>query len=334
MKRFVLIITVCMVVIILMSVNILAADKIVIKFPTVHGDPNSLFNRGGNKIGEELEKLMPGVFDFQLYIGSQLGNEREILEGLRLGTIEMTTSGLAGIADPKFDVFDMPFLFKNRDHVYSVLDGEVGKELLKQCADKRLVAVGYFENGWRHITNNEHSIITPSDLKGLKQRVVEHKIYLATMKALGASAIPIAYGELYLALKTGVVDGQDNPLINIYTAKFYEVQKYLALSAHVYSNNVIFVSKAFWDTLTTEQQEAISKAVKASEEYERKLSIANDNSLISALLDEGMIINKITDQAPFIEATNSVYKEFSDVYPPELIKRIRETTIIDYPYAN
>ncbi|HHY48006.1 MAG TPA: TRAP transporter substrate-binding protein [Firmicutes bacterium] len=311
-----------------------APKKIVIKFPTVHGDPNALFNRGGAKIGEELEKLMPGVFDFQLYPGSSLGNEREILEGLRLGTIEMTTSGVAGIADPIYDVFDMPFLFRDRDHVYTVLDGPIGQELLEKCADKKLVALGYFENGWRHITNNKRPINTPSDLKGLKQRVVEHRIYLATMKALGANPVPIPYGELYTALKTGVVDGQDNPLANIWTAKFYEVQKYLTLSGHVYSNNVIFASKKWWDTLTPEQQNAIRKAVRAAEEYERKLSIEMDKELVRKLKEKGMIINEIKDKEPFIEATKSVYDQFSNVFPPELIKRIRETKSKHYPYTD
>ncbi len=320
-------------VIMVMAITInTTAAKIVIKFPTVHGDPNSLFNQGGKKIGAELEKLMPGVFDFQLYPGSQLGNEREILEGLRIGTLEMTTSGVAGIADPIFNVFDLPFLFKDRDEAYSVLDGEVGQELLKQCQDKKLVALGYFENGWRHITNNVGPINKPSDLDGLRQRVVEHQIYMATMNALGAGTVPIPYGELYTALKTGVVDGQDNPLVNIYTAKFYEVQDYLTLSGHVYSNNVIFASRHFWDKLTVEQQAAIREAVQRATEYVRKLSIANDNYLVGKLTELGVTVNTIEDKEPFVTATESVYNQFSELFPPELIERIRNTPTKYYPY--
>lgn len=309
-----------------------AADQIVIKFPTVHGDPDAIFNRGGERIGEELERIMPGVFDFQLYPGSQLGNEREILEGLQLGTIEMTTSGVAGIADPVLNIFDLPFLFEDRHHVYTVLDGEVGKDLLENQRDNRLVALGYFENGWRHITNNERPINEPADLQGLNQRVVEHDVYLATMRALGANSVPMAYGELYTALRTGVVDGQDNPLVNIWTAKFYEVQEYLTLTGHVYSNNVIFASRAFWDRLSEEQQDAIREAVARATEYQRKLSIAADRELLDNL-SEHMQVNELADRAAFIEATQAVYEQFADQFPPELVERIRNVEIQHYDYA-
>lgn len=332
LKSFGILIMVSIFALIPVASDVLAADKIVLKWPTVHGDPEALFNKGAERVGKELEKIMPGVFDFQLFIGSQLGSEREILEGLRLGTIEMTNSGVSGMADPIFDVIDMPFLFRDRNHVYSVLDGEIGQEMLNNQKDKRLVAVGYFENGWRHITNNVRPVYKPDDMKGLKQRVVKHAVYLATMKALGASAVPISYGELYSALKMGVVDGQDNPLVNIYTAKFYEVQKYLTLSGHVYSNNAIFASKIFWDKLTSEQQDAIRTAVKLAMGYQRELSIQKDKELLD-VLREHMIINKIEDKTLFIEATKSVYEKFSDKFPKELIERIRNTESKSYPYV-
>lgn len=310
-----------------------AGEKIVIKFPTVHGDPKSLFNQGGEKIGEYLTTKFPGRIQFQLYPASQLGNEREILEGLRIGTIEMTTSGVAGIADPLNDIFDMPFLFRDRHHVYTVLDGPIGKEILEKNKDQRLVALGYFENGWRHITNNKRPINSPADLQGLKQRVVEHKIYLATMKALGANAIPIPYGELYTSLKTGVVDGQDNPLINIWTAKFYEVQKYLTLSGHVYSNNVVFASRSWWDKLPADIQAGVREAVAEAAVHVRKESIKADKELVAKLKASGMVVNEIKNKEPFVEATKGVYEQFSTIFPPELVKRIREVKSNNYPYV-
>ncbi len=311
----------------------MAGEKIVIKFPTVHGDPKSLFNQGGDKIGEYLTKKFPGRIQFQLYPASQLGNEREILEGLRIGTIEMTTSGVAGIADPLNDIVDMPFLFRDRHHVYTVLDGPIGKEILEKNKDSRLVALGFFENGWRHITNNKRPINSPADLRGLKQRVVEHKIYLATMKALGANAVPIPYGELYTSLKTGVVDGQDNPLVNIWTAKFYEVQKYLTLSGHVYSNNVVFASRSWWDKLPGDIQAGIREAVAEAAVHVRKESIKADGELVGKLKAAGMVVNEVKDREPFVEATKSVYDQFADIFPPELVKRIRETKSNHYPYV-
>jgi TRAP-type transport system periplasmic protein len=310
-----------------------AGEKIVIKFPTVHGDPKSLFNQGAVTVGAYLTKKFPGRIEFQHYPASQLGNEREILEGLRIGTIEMTTSGVAGIAEPLFDIIDMPFLFRDRPHVYTVLDGPIGKEILDKNRDRSLVALGYWENGWRHITNNKHPINTPADMKGLKQRVVEHKIYLATMRALGANAIPIPYGELYTSLKTGVVEGQDNPLINIWTAKFYEVQKYLTLSGHVYSNNIVFVSRKFWDTMPADIQTGIREAVIEGAVHIRKESIKADKELVDKLKASGMLVNEIKDKGPFVEATKSVYDQFADIFPPELVKRIRDTQSKRYDYA-
>jgi TRAP-type transport system periplasmic protein len=310
-----------------------AGEKIVIKFPTVHGDPKSLFNQGGEKIGEYLTKKFPGRIEFQLYPASQLGNEREILEGLRIGTIEMTTSGVAGLADPLYDIIDMPFLFRDRHHVYTVLDGPIGKEILEKNKDQRLVALGFFENGWRHITNNKRPINAPADLRGLKQRVVEHKIYLATMKALGANAVPIPYGELYTSLKTGVVDGQDNPLINIWTAKFFEVQKYLTLSGHVYSNNVVFASRAWYDKLPADIQQGVREAVAEAAVHVRKESIKADQELVAKLKAGGMVVNEIKSREPFVDATKIVYDQFADIFPPELVKRIRDTKSNMYPYV-
>jgi len=315
------------------SGTVQAGEKIVIKFPTVHGDPKSLFNQGGSKVGEVLMKKFPDRVTFQLYPASQLGNEREILEGMRIGTIEMTTSGVAGLADPIYDIFDMPFLFRDRNHVYSVLDGAVGKELLEKNKDQKLVALGYFENGWRHITNNKRPINAPADLNGLKQRVVEHRIYMATMRALGATAVPIPYGELYTALKTGVVDGQDNPLINIFTAKFYEVQKYLTLSGHVYSNNVVFASKAWFDKLPADIQAGVREAVAEAMVLVRTESINFDKELVGKLKAGGMVVNDIKEKAPFVEGTAGVYDQFANIFPPELVKRIRDTQSKVYPYV-
>lgn len=311
----------------------LAAEKILIKFPTVFGDPKSLFNQGAVKVGEVLMKKFPGQIQFQHYPASQLGNEREILEGMRIGTIEMATSGVAGLADPLFDIVDMPFLFRDRNHVYTVLDGAVGKDLREKIKDPKLVALGYFENGWRHITNNKRPINVPADLKGLKQRVVEHRIYLATMKALGATAIPIPFGELYTALKTGVVDGQDNPLVNIWTMKFHEVQKYLTLSGHVYSNNVVLASKAWFDKLPADIQAGVREAVAEATVLVRTESIKADKEMVEKLRAGGMVVNEIKDKAPFIEATKTVYEQFANVFPPELVKRIRETQSNTYPYV-
>jgi TRAP-type transport system periplasmic protein len=311
----------------------LAQQKIVIKYPTVFGDPKSLFNQGALKVGEVLMKKFPGRIDFQHYPASQLGNEREILEGMRIGTIEMANSGVAGLVDPLFDIVDMPFLFRDRNHVYTVLDGPIGKELREKIKEPTLVALGYYENGWRHITNNKRSINSPEDLKGLKQRVVEHRIYLATMKALGASAIPIPFGELYTALKTGVVDGQDNPLINIWTMKFHEVQKYLTLSAHVYSNNVVLANKAWFNKLPADIQAGIREAVIEASTLVRTESIKADKELVEKFKAYGMVVNEIKDRAPFVEATKSVYEQFANVFPPELVKRIRETKSTTYPYV-
>ena len=334
MKRIQLMLALVLCLVVIVGNGNALAKKIIIKFPSTHASADALLNIQGAKVGEVLEELMPGVFDLKVYAGSSLGDEREVLEGLRLGSIEMTGSGVSGIADPIMLIFDMPFLFRNRDHAYSVLDGEVGQELLNNFKDPRLVAIGYFENGWRHITNNVRPVKHPDDVKGLKQRVVEHDVYLRTMRALGANVTPMPYSELYLALKTGVVDGQDNPLSNIYTSKFNEVQKYLSLTGHVYSNSVVLCSRIFWDKLTADQQAAIRKAVKIAAEYSRELSVKKDNELANKLKEGGMMVNEIENKGPFIKATQVVYDDLSDRFPPELVKRIRETKVVKYPYTD
>jgi tripartite ATP-independent transporter DctP family solute receptor len=310
-----------------------AAEKIVIKFPTVHGDPASLFNIGGNKVGEYLMKKFPGRVEFQLYPAGQMGGERQILEGLRIGSIEMTTSGVAGIADPMNDIFDMPFLFRDRNHAYTVLDGPIGKEILEKNKDRRLVALGYFENGFRQITNNKRPINIPADLSGFKHRAVEHRIYIAAFKALGANVTPIPYPELYIALKTGAVDSEDNPLINIWTAKFFEVQKYLTLSSHAYSNNVVFASRIWWDRMPPDIQQGVREAVAEAAVVIRKESIKADKELVVKLQAAGMLVNTPKDRGAFVEATKGVYDQLADTFPPELIKRIRETKSMPYPYV-
>ena len=222
---------------------------------------------------------------------------------------------MAGIANPIFDIFDMPFLFRDRHHVYTVLDGPIGKEILAKNKDPKLVALGYFENGFRHITNNKRPINKPEDMRGLKQRVVEHKIYLATMKALGANAVPIPYGELYTALKTGVVDGQDNPLINISTEKFckmYEVPH----ARTCLSNNVVFASRSWWDKLPADIQAGVREAVAEAAVHIRKESIKADKELVAKLRGSGMEVNDIKDKTPFVDATKIVYEQFANIFPP------------------
>ncbi len=167
-----------------------------------------------------------GDIEIKVFPSSSLGTQKELIEGLIYGTVDMTLTGTAelGTFQPQMAIFDMPFLFKDRAHAFKALD-TVGMELAKPLEAKGLKMLGYMENGIRHMTNNAKPIKSPADMKGLKIRVMNNKVYVEMMKALGASPTPMALAELYSGMQAGVVDGQENPAAHIYTKRFYEVQK-------------------------------------------------------------------------------------------------------------
>ncbi|PXF31859.1 ABC transporter substrate-binding protein [Pokkaliibacter plantistimulans] len=223
---------------------------------------------------EEMKRLSDGKFKVKGFANASLGNEMQMQNALIGGAQEMmmgATSSLVGI-DKRFGIWDLPFLFDKPEVADKVYDGKVGQELLDGLQAQGLVGLVYWENGFRDLTNSKRPIEKMSDMDGVKLRVMQNPMYLDLFNSMGANAIPMAFSELFTALETGAVDGQENPYTTIQSSKFYEVQKYMSLTHHVYSPWVMLISKSFWDKLSDDEKAIVKQAAVTSRDYERKLS--------------------------------------------------------------
>lgn len=301
-------------------------DPLTIKFAHA-GSSTHPYSVGINLLTPILEKNSGGAIKLQVFCCAQLGSERELAEGVRLGTINMTSVAAEGALPawvPELQAFGLPFIIRDRDHIYKVLDGPVGKELESKLNAQGFVVLGWWELGFRNMTSKDKPIRTPDDLKGLKMRVQEAKVWLGMMRALGAIPTPIPFGELYSALQQGVVDGQENPIVTITSMKFYEVQKQVGLTEHTYTALPVLASKKWWDTLKPAQRDVIAASVKESVPLQRKAVSGQVDEGIAFLKTQGVTINAV-DKAKFMEATKDVPKLTADQVPLEFVQRIRDT---------
>ena len=271
--------------------------------------PSHIYNIGLKHFAKLVKEKTNGELEVQIFPAAQLGSERDAVEGLQLGTLEMTltSTGPLGNFIPSVKLMNLPFLFQNRDEAYKILDGPIGTEIADEFPAIGIRSLGWYENGFRNITNNVRPINTMKDLSGVKIRVMEDSLFISTMKTMGASPLPMAFGELYTALEQGTVDAQENPLALIDACRFYEVQKYLAITGHFYSPSMLLVSEIFFQSLTPSQQKALVEAGIAARDYERQLSIDGDKTSEAALAKKGMIVTH-PDKSEFMKAVAPVYK--------------------------
>ncbi len=276
---------------------------------------------------QTLTKSLGDQFSFRHFPSSGLGGEREVVEGVQLGTVEMTIVSTGTLSNflPESGVFDVPFLFSSLDHARSVLDGPIGQDMLAQFDDSGLHALAWGEQGFRHITNNRGPIATPADLKGLKIRTMENPIHIAAFEALGAAPTPMAWPEVIGALQQGAIDGQENPLSVIVSAKLYEVQKYLSLTGHVYSPAVILVSPGLWEGLDDAQKAAFEQAANEAVAAMRGYVDEVEASGIETLTAQGMQVNALTPEqkAAFRAALVEPYKSYEKRFGKDLMDRIQ-----------
>jgi len=297
---------------VLMGVILAAAPAFaktrVIKVSTTT-QPTHIYNVGLAHFAKIVKEKSGGTLDVQIFPAAQLGSERDAVEGLQLGTLEMTltSTGPLGNFIPEIKVLNLPFLFKNRDEAYKILDGTIGTDIASKFPKIGIRSLGWYENGFRHITNNVRPINTLADMKGIKIRVMEDSLFIASMKALGASPLPMAFGELYTALEQGTVDAQENPLVNIDASRFYEVQKHLAITGHFYSPSMLLVSEIFFQSLSQKEKDIIVEAGLLARDFERNLSIEGDKTTEAKLKAAGMIVTH-PDKTEFIKAVAPVYK--------------------------
>ncbi len=282
------------------------------------------YGMGADKFAELVKQKSKGDIEVKVFPSSQLGSQKELIEGLIYGTVDMTLTGTAelGTFQPQMALFDMPFLFKDRAHAYRALDS-VGMELAKPLEPKGIKLLGYMENGIRHMTNNTHPIKTPADMKGLKIRVMNNKVYVEMMKSLGASPTPMALAELYSAMQAGVVDGQENPSAHIFTKRFFEVQKYASLTGHAYAAEPVLISMITWKKLTPAQQTIIQESANEAIAWQRKVSEAEDSEFWDKIKKTGKMEVITVDRKPFMDATDVIYKDLAKTVGQANIDKVR-----------
>lgn len=271
-----------------------------------------MYYKGSEKFIELVEERSGGRIKIEHYPAGQLGADRDIQEGVQLGTIEMgLSSSPVVLLNDYFKLLDAPYLFVSREHVTKVLDGSIGRKLAKPLEEQGIQHVAYWENGFRQITNNVRPIYKPEDLKGIKLRTPESPVRMTTFKTFGANPVPMSFKELFGALQQGVVDGQENPLTAINQASFQEVQKYLSLSGHVYSAVHLLMNKALYDSMPEDLQKILVDTAREVGVFTRNLGKDNDSKLVDKLKADGMEVNQ-ADVPAFVEKSKTVWKMITD----------------------
>lgn len=299
----------------------------VMKFGSINTKDRSI-TLAMNKFAEQVEKETNGGIKVEVFPDSQLGGERDNFEGLQLGSLQASiiSTAVTSTFSPNMSILDLPFLFKDHDSAYRVLDGEIGDTLLTELSDQGVIGMNFWENGYRYLTNSVKEVKSPEDLKGLKIRTMESSIHLDMWKELGAIPTPMAFPELFSALQQGTVDGQENPYVVTATNRFYEVQDYLTVTQHVYGANIFMISKTFWDTLSEKEKDIISKAGEEAKEYQRVVEQQQANELLGLLKEKGMKITELSveEKQKFIEKVQPVYEKYSKEIGEDLVGKLLE----------
>lgn len=287
---------------------------------------DSHYNKGLEKFAELVKEKSDGELTIEIFPNGSLGGERDMVESLQVGTLDMvlsSTGPLGGFA-PEINVVDLPFLFEDREHAYKVLDGEVGQDLLTKLEDSNIKGLAWWENGFRNVTNSKRAIKKPEDLEGLKIRTMENEVHMDSFEAMGANPTPMSFTELFTALQQGVVDGQENPVPIIKTSQFFEVQDHLTLTGHFYSPAALLVSSKVFDGLSEEHQKVLQEAAQEGAEFERKVVKEMDKEMVADLKEKGMNVVEDVDKDAFREATKSVYKKYEEKFGKDLIQKIQD----------
>ena len=259
------------------------------------------------KFAEALKAKSGGRIEVQVAPSAQLGDDAAMVTALRTGALDLSANSQGAVANavPEYAAFGMPFLFSSPAAAFKLLDGPLGKELADKSAEKGMVLLGAWDNGIRQMTNSKRPIAKVEDMKGLKMRVPPDATLVDIMKALGAESQQIKFAELYVALQQGVVDGQENPLVNIHASKLYEVQKHLAMTNHQFQITPFLMSKRSWDKLSDADKKAVQEAASEATTLQRKLSADADEKLLAELKAKGMQVTT-PDKAAFAKATAEV----------------------------
>ena len=278
---------------------------------------------GVKRMQEVLDAKTGGKIKINAFWSGSAGGDLQATQALRAGTQEMvctSSSPLVGIVK-ELGVFDLPFLFANEKEADAVLDGPAGEYFNKKLEAVGLVNLAYWENGFRNLTNSKRPVARVEDFGGVKVRVMQNNIFLDTFKTLGTNAVPMAFGEVFTALETRTIDGQENPFVTIDTSKFYEVQKYLSVTRHAYTPFLILYSKRLWDQLSPAEQAVLREAAIEGRKAQRASIRAQSDKALAALKSKGMQVNEITpaEQKRMFEKVKPVYDKHQTSIGPEAI---------------
>jgi len=306
-----------------MTVSAAAADY-VLKFSHVVS-PNTPKGKAADFFAKRLEELSKGRIDVQVYPNSQLYKDNAVLKALKLDSVQMACPSFSkfGKIVPQLALFDLPFLFKDIDQLHRVQDSEVGQKLKDMVTAKGFVALDFWDNAFKQMTDSKRPLIKPEDYKGLKFRIMSSKVLEAQFKAVGAIPQVMPFSEVYSALQQGVIDGEENTNSNIYTKKFYEVQKYMSITNHGYLGYLVVMSKKFWNSLPDDLKAAVKQAMKEATAKERQYAIELDKSQFAKIKEYADKTGKLKitvltpDQiAVMKKAMETIYPQF---YDPKLI---------------
>jgi tripartite ATP-independent transporter DctP family solute receptor len=274
------------------------------------GEPGSLFQKSADEFARRANAKLGGKAKVVVYGSSQLGSDEEMVQKLKLGTIDLALpSTVMSSQVDLFGVFEMPYLVKDRAHMARIEKDVFWPTLAPEADKKGLTIVAVWENGFRHVTNSKRPIRTPADLNGLKLRVPGGKWRVKMFQAYGANPSPMKFSEVFTALQTGVMDAQENPFTQIYSAKFQEVQKFLSLTGHVYTPAYLTAGKAKWAALPADVRKVLEDTAKETQAYVYEVGAKDDNELLAKLKAGGMQVNEV-DKEAFIAASKSIYDEF------------------------
>lgn len=279
------------------------------------------------QMGKELADISGGKMQLEIYPNQQLGSERECLELLQIGSLDLTkvSAGAMENFSPKMKVFGIPFLFRDREHSFNVLDGPIGKEILNEGTQYWLKGLAYYDAGSRSFYTKKKQVDTPEDLAGLKIRVQESVTSMEMVKSLGGSPTPISWGELYTSLQQGVVDGAENNPPSFYLSRHYEVCKYYALDEHTVLPDILVAGTSLWDRLSEQEKKWLQTAANRSVPYQRKLWAISEAEALEAVEQAGVIISK-PDKALFLAKVKGIYDNYgSDAVMSGLIQQIQDT---------
>ena len=281
-----------------------------IKFGHV-GEPGSLFAASAEEFAKRANAKLGGKAKVQVYGSSQLGGDKELLQKLKLGTVDLALPSTVMTSEADlFGVFEMPYLVKDREHMKRIEKDVFWKSLAPAAEAKGLKVIAVWENGYRHITNSKRPINSPADLQGIKLRVPEGKWRVKMFQAYGANPSPMKFSEVFTALQTGVMDGQENPFTQIYSAKFQEVQKFLSLTGHVYTPAYVTTGTRKWNSLPADVRKTLEDVAKETQSFVYAKAAKDDEELLGKIKSAGVQVNSPNKDA-FIAASKPVYEEFA-----------------------